>query len=127
TVQPLHELSAGQLIEVVLPGNVFAFGVNLVITGATIADVCLEASTTFSSTCNATNQEAVWTVGNTEFMGVTSDTAISTVWIGLSINASQTPTVEISSFEDATGVGTPEVQTLGMLGSGLVLIGLIRL
>ena len=123
TLPPLRTTNTTDLFEIVLPANVYAFSVNLVFTSAALADACFEASATFSSTCSG-NQEAVWGTGS-EFFGVVGDTPFSAVWIGKSINSSQNPFIEVSTFADATGAATPEVRSMLMMGTGLVSLGLL--
>ena len=120
----LKQGAAPRLIEITLPANVFAFGANLAFTGASFAFLCIEAGgSSFNSSCSG-NQNPLWSSG-TEFVGVTSDTAFNTVWIG---PGGTSPIIELTNFETATGTDTasPEVASMAMLGAGLVLLGTLR-
>jgi len=60
---------------------------------------------------------------NTQFFGITSPTAFSTIWI---TGSGGSPELVLQSFQDGTQAGTPEVGTMLALGSGLTLLGLFR-
>jgi hypothetical protein len=116
----------GDLIEVTLPANVYAFGANLQ-TPSGAATVCIEpTSTPGSANCNAT----VATTGSsdTEFIGVVSATPITTVWLAPGQNST---TIQLDNFEigeqsEAPPADTPEIATMLMIGTGLISLGVMR-
>ena len=126
SLPPLTTHNSGDLIEITLPANVFAFRATIGFISAPAATVCFEAASSFSSTCSG-NQTSALTLGSPMFFGVTSTTAFNTIWIGESNADSFTPEYQITGFADATGVGMPETGSMLLLGGGLVAIGLIRL
>jgi len=116
----LEQHHGGDLLKIVLPANVFAFGADLGFTSASFGDICFSVGT-FNPGCSG-NQNAIWTSGN-EFIGVTSDTAFTVVWVGPIVF---NPILLLADFEDATGAAAPETKTVLTLGTGLVLLGLIK-
>src|SRR5579883_1419776 len=80
-----------------------------------------------SSTC-AANQEVVFGPAPNEFIGITSDTAFNTIFIGPSINGNGQAALQLINFSDATGLGasTPEPGSMALLGFGLLSAGLLR-
>ena len=106
-------------LEIVLPANVFAFGITL--SSNSLAQFCGNVGSTDSS---CTNSVLVTSSTDNEFFGVVSTTAISTVWIGRNVGG---PPISVN-FSAATGSAsaTPEVKSMFLLGLGLVLLGLLK-
>jgi|GEM_PF-6401773 hypothetical protein len=124
----LRQHTGGDVLKITLPANVFAFEFTTTFTGTTIADLCIEPGvSSFTSTC-AANQEVVFGPAPNEFIGITSDTAFNTIFIGPSINGNGQAALQLINFSDATGLGasTPEPGSMALLGFGLLSAGLLR-
>ena len=111
----------GDLVEITLPANVYAFAANIHVNAGT-GNYCLEPSSTFntSSNCNATISLST----TSAFFGVVSTSPIPTIWIGPSGPASK---LVVDSFEEGTqAAATPDPATLVLIGSGLISLGWLR-
>ncbi len=120
----LEQNHANNIFQITLPASVYAFETTLTFTAATFANVCFQAGgSSFNSGCSG-NQNVTWvSAGTNEFLGIVSDTPFNTVWIG---PIAGNPTLEVVSFSDATGAANPEVRSMAMLGTGLLLLGFLR-
>jgi len=127
-------LAPHALLEISLPANVFAFSLDITeVIGSTSTTFCIEAETAFSgSDCNAQlaqdQQVTVTSVSNSQFIGVISTTALTTLWIG-ALNGSGILDVEDFSFGTQSGSQSdtaPDPATMLTLGSGLILLALLR-
>lgn len=116
TVSSAHLIASNQaFIEIALPANVFAFGFNITVPSG----FGIFCGSVGSPNCD--NQFVVTSSSDTEFFGVVSSTAISTVWI-----SANSGIPDLVNFEDATGTTTPEVRTALLLGAGLVVLGFLK-
>jgi hypothetical protein len=113
----LTTLSGTGSIEITLPANIFAVGFTLTSNG--LSQLCGNVDSTDSG---CSNPALIANSSDTEFIGIVSTTAISTIWIGRNVGGPP----YIVNFSDATGSTTPEGRSLLLLGSGLVLIGLLK-
>ena len=129
-------LAPKTFLEITLPANVFSFALNITqILNSTPLVFCLEDESPFSSSdCNALSaqdqQVTVTSNTDTEFIGVISTTALTTLWIG-GLNGGN---VDVQNFEFGTQSGSqgggggdaPDVGTMLTLGSGLVLLAALH-
>jgi hypothetical protein len=120
----LLQHAAGDLIEIILPSAVYAFAGTFVSSDSFNQNTCVEPGrSTFSTgTCDsATN-----VTGTNTFIGITSDVAFSTIWLGPGSGGDKLEIVNFQVGTPGSMEGTPEVGTMLALGSGLILLGLFR-
>jgi hypothetical protein len=61
--------------------------------------------------------------GSNQFFAITSTTPISELFVGPNSSAGH---LQINDFEIGQAAAVPEVSTIVLIGSGLVLLGLVR-
>ena len=117
SVNSSHLIAQNQdFLEITLPANVFAVGLNMI--GASGTAIMCGSIGSYDGSC--TNQFTA-SSGNTQFFGVVSDTAISSVWVYATFGAP-----DVASYSYATGAATPESNAMALLGTGLFSIALLK-
>lgn len=107
-------------IEVIFPSNVYGFGFNFT-TSSGLETVCVDPTTAFSN-CDSGGTAAPGFIGT---LSTTPSLAqITNLWIHPLASGS----TDLSNFELATQseASTPEATTTLLLGSGLILLALVR-
>ena len=118
----LHGTSAAWTIT--LPANTYAFGLNLFDPGGFLINLDINGG--------PMSLDVGTLAGSTAFLGLVSDTAISSITItsGFGLNGA----IGLSDFETGIGSGgggggggdTPELSTFLLMGTGLIGLGLVR-
>lgn len=108
--------TGGDLIEITLPPNIVAAGLNLTFTGSFL-NLCVG----FSAGDCSYNPPVVSPGPGSSYAGLINS-APFTVWLTPNNQA----TLAISSYELGAETPTPEAHSLALLGSGLVFLGLLR-
>ncbi len=108
----------GTGIEVKLPANTYAFAMNITMLGSQFTTVAAELG---DHNLNGTNYNiTIASNGSVQFFGIISNTPISELFFG---PIGQGSRLQINDFEIAQ---TPEVSSATLIGSGLLLLGLLR-
>ena len=108
-------------IDVTLPSNTYAVAFMLVtVSGFGSQQVVLNGRDVFSTNYSITVPNGT----SPQFFGILSDTPITSIFVGNLGNLDGK--VQINSFELGQAAPTPEGSSLALIGSGLVLIALLR-
>ena len=108
-------------IEILLPANTYAFAMNFTMFGSSFSTYYEAVG---DHNVNGTNYSTnVVGAGSSQFFAITSTTPLSELFIGPNSSAGH---LQINDFEIGQATPTPEVSTLTLIGSGLVLLGLVR-
>jgi hypothetical protein len=111
----------GTGIEILLPANTFALALNFTMTGSSFSTYYEAVG---DHNVSGTNYSVnVIGAGSNEFFAITSTTPISSLFIGPNSSAGH---LQINDFEIGQTAAVPEVSTIVLIGSGLVLLGLVR-
>jgi hypothetical protein len=111
--------SGGEFLEITnIPANTYALQVSIT-TVSSFGFFCGQANVSSFSASNCENGSPSGT-GQVEFMGVVSDTPITSFWIG---PTSADGALQVDSFELYS---TPEASTLTLMGVGLILLAMLR-
>jgi hypothetical protein len=109
-------------IEIQLPANTYAFAMQITTPpGSGFTSPMVELGDHNVSNSNYTINIA--SAGSVQFFGIISSTPLSTLFVGPLGNGSK---LQINDFETGQLTPTPEISTVTLIGSGLVLLGLIR-
>src|ERR1700676_3541424 len=109
-------------IEIQLPANTSAFAMQITTpanSGFTTAMVELGDHIVTNSNYTINIPSA----GSVQFFGIISSTPLPTLFVGPLGTGSK---LQISDFEIGQATPTPEISTIALIGSGLVLVGLMR-
>jgi hypothetical protein len=111
----------GTGIEILLPANTYAFAMNFTMFGSSFSTYYEAVG---DHNVNGTNYSTnVVGAGSSQFFAITSTTPLSELFIGPNSSAGH---LQINDFESGQVTPTPEVSTITLIGSGLVLLGLVR-
>jgi hypothetical protein len=113
----------GTGIEIQLPANTYAFAMNI----TTLSGFGSPVVELGDHNVNLANYGiTIPSGGSVQFFGIISDTPLTELFVGPSGGSSGR--LQINDFEigQATATATPEVSTVALIGSGLVLFGLLR-
>jgi hypothetical protein len=117
----------GRSIQIALPANTYAFAMFVSSTSAFAGPYVelVNSPTNFNHT-NGNYTLSINSSSDSQFFGIISDTAISSIFIG-DLEAFQSP-IRIQSFETGGPADTsaPEVSTFLLIGTGLVLMRFLR-
>ena len=125
-VTGLTAFTPGDVIEVTLPANVYAFEANVQVSSTGGGGICVEAGSSYNSSgCGA---NVFLPTANTQgFIGITSASALTTIWLGSPTNIRLTlDNFEIGEQSQAPPPATPEIATMFMIGTGLISLGVMR-
>jgi hypothetical protein len=115
----------GRSIQIALPANTYAFAMFVSSTAGFAGPwVELVSSPSNFNNGNANYNLTIANSGDSQFFGIISNTAISSIFIG-DLQASQSP-IRIQSFEEGGPASTPEVSTFLLIGTGLALMRFLR-
>ena len=112
-------------IEIQLPANTYAFAMQITtLSGFTNPMVALGDHT--ANLLNADYGIVIPNGGSVQFFGIISDTPLNTLFIGQAVGNGGH--LQINDFEigQAASTSTPEASSVALIGSGLVLLGLLR-
>jgi hypothetical protein len=111
----------GTGIEILLPANTYALALNFTMTGSSFSTYYEAVG---DHNVNGTNYSVnVIGAGSNQFFAITSTTPIGSLFIGPNSSAGR---LQINDFEIGQTAAVPEVSTIILIGSGLVLLGLVR-
>jgi len=111
----------GTGIEILLPANTYALAFNFTMTGSSFSTYYEAVG---DHNVNGTNYSVnVIGAGSNQFFAITSTAPISELFIGPNSSAGH---LQINDFEIGQAAAVPEVSTIVLIGSGLVLVGLVR-
>jgi hypothetical protein len=110
--------TGGDIIEITLPANVFAFGGNFT-TPSTFNNLCFDQGGT-GITCG--NIQFI-SHNTTAFLGLIGNEPLNTIWIGPTGGSAIT---QINDFTVGLASSAPEVNSWIALGTGLILLGFLR-
>jgi len=111
----------GTGIEILLPANTYALAFNFTMTGSSFSTYYEAVG---DHNVNGTNYSVnVIGAGSNQFFAITSTAPISELFIGPNSSAGH---LQINDFEIGQAAAVPEVSTIVLIGSGLVLLGLVR-
>ena len=111
----------GTGIEILLPANTYALAFNFTMTGSSFSTYYEAVG---DHNVNGTNYSVnVIGAGSNQFFAITSTAPISELFIGPNSSAGH---LQINDFEIGQAAAVPEVSTVVLIGSGLVLVGLVR-
>ena len=111
----------GTGIEILLPANTYALAFNFTMTGSSFSTYYEAVG---DHNVNGTNYSVnVIGAGSNQFFAITSTAPISSIFIGPNSSAGH---LQINDFEIGQAAAVPEVSTIVLIGSGLVLLGLVR-
>jgi hypothetical protein len=109
-------------IEIQLPANTYAFAMQI----TTPANSGFTTAMVELGDHNVTNSNYsinIASAGSVQFFGIISSTPLPTLFVGPLGNGSR---LQINDFEIGQVAPVPEVSTIVLIGSGLVLLGLVR-
>jgi hypothetical protein len=110
---------AGTGFEITLPANTYGFAMNITSpNGLTIATGGLGNHSAYGSPYGIT----IPSTGSVQFFGILSDTPIASLFIASTYGGK----LQINSFELGEAAPTPELSSLALIGSGLVLLAIRR-
>ena len=107
-------------IEVQLPANTYAFAMNIT-TLSGFGSPMVELGD--HNVNNANYGIIIPSGGSVQFFAIISDTPLSTLFVGPIGGGGR---LQINDFEIGQATPTPEVSSVALIGSGLVLLGLLR-
>jgi hypothetical protein len=107
-------------IEIQLPANTYAFAMNIT-TLSGFGSPMVELGD--HNVNNANYGIIIPSGGSVQFFAIVSDTPLSTLFVGPIGGGGR---LQINDFEIGQATPTPEVSSLALIGSGLVLLGLLR-
>jgi hypothetical protein len=110
----------GSAIQLTLPANTFAVAFTIT-TVSGFGDPMVAVNNSNLSGSNYTI--VIPNSSSTEFFGLISSTAINSIYVG---NLGSGGAPQINDFELGQSSPTPEVPSVALIGSGLVLFGLLR-
>jgi len=111
----------GTGIEILLPANTYAFAMNFTMFGSSFSTYYEAVG---NHNVNGTNFSSnVAGAGSTQFFAITSTTPLTQLFIGPNSSAGH---LQFNDFEIGQVAPTPEISTVALIGSGLVLVGLLR-
>jgi hypothetical protein len=110
----------GSGIEIVLPANTYAFAMSITTLSGFGSPVVELGDHVLN---NANYQIIIPSGGSVQFFAITSDTPLTELFVGQSTSGGR---LQINDFELGQVAPTPEVSTVALIGSGLVLLGVLR-
>jgi hypothetical protein len=126
-VTGLKTFTPGDVIQVMLPANVYAFEVNVQVSSSNGGGVCVETTSSYTHSCSG-DEVFLSSSSDTEPIGVVSSSPLTTVWLA----APSSSNLQLDNFEigeqapDPPPADTPEVATMFMIGTGLISLGVMR-
>jgi hypothetical protein len=113
---------SGSGLEILLPANTYAVAFNLTTAaGSGFTNLGVGVG---DHNVNATGYSMfVTSGGNVQFFGIVSSTPLTELFIGPSSFGGK---IQLNDFELGQSAPTPEVSTVTLMGSGLLLVGLLR-
>ena len=111
---------SGAGIEIALPANTYAFAMSITTLSGFGSPVVELGDHVLN---NANYQIIIPSGGSVQFFAIISSTPLTELFVGQSNGGGR---LQINNFELGQVAPTPEVSTVALIGSGLVLLGLVR-